>query len=284
MSDTQGVPQVPSAATQGDASATPQGVTPSASAGDVASIQQFAVQPSADASATPQGQGVVQGDGTQAQTQPPVDEAVRQAQSLADKRLAENLALQQQLNAVMMQQQQVLQQRNNLPSQVQDPQPDPNQDPAKWWDWKLRQDRRELLEGFERSQQSFLNNLMGQAQDAKFMQDHPDANIVAVKQFAQLRGIQNLEDAHTVMVSQQQRVGAFQQGIQQGVQQFRQPTGAMPLRTQPSTQTPVPQAMPQFSFEATLKEYVKNPNIEASWPEGFKQAFWREANMRGMSK
>lgn len=282
MSDTQGVPQVPSAVAQGDASATPQGGTPSASAGDVASIQQFAVS-SADASATPQGQGDVQGATPATQTQLP-DEAARQAQSLADKRLAENLALQQQLQMLTAQQQEILARQQQSAQPVTRPAPDPQADPAGWWDWKLEQHSQRIAEQVMSQNQKWLGGLMGQAQEAKFMQDHPDANIALVKQFGQARGIQNLEDSYTVLMAQQQRVGAFQQGVQQGVQQYRQPTGAMPLRTQPSTQTPVPQAQPQYNFEATLREYVKNPNIEASWPEGFKQAFWREANMRGTFK
>lgn len=283
MPDTQGaVPADPSAASQGaTASADGQGGQQNSSAGDVASIQQFVVKPSADASNT-DGQGANQGGQGQTQAQSSLEEQNRNLQSIADRRNAENLALQQEILRLQMQQAQGLQQRT--PVSQDDPMPDPNTDQVGYANWYRRQLVKDVASQVRQENQQWLNGLMGQAQEAKFTQDHPDANIVIVKQFAQARGISNLDDAYVVMTNQQRTAQAFNQGAQQTLNQIRQPQGAVPLRQQPSTQTPVPQGQVGISYESMLRAYNQNPNIENTWPKELKDMFWRETQARSAAR
>lgn len=204
---------------------------------------------------------------------PPVFDAAKHFQSIADQRLAENLRLQQEL--------QRYQQSQPTPASSGAIQPnpfDPQKDWASWMRFENQQAARmasqEALQGFRQE----LQGVLQQSAEAQWAQGHPGTDINAVKAFAQMRGIRDLNDAFALMTLPNQLAQVQSQTAQSTLQQFRQPVqGATPIRGSQSTATPQAQ---QMSYVKLAEAYANNPNIEASWPAEVRDAFWKETNAR----
>jgi hypothetical protein len=215
----------------------------------------------------------------QAQEQPTPAQAVTPEQAaefqriINQKQVEAYQAQQRAQQAEMLLQQQLM----ARPQQGVDPEPDPNQNWAAWIQWNNRQTESRIMEGVAKQQQQWLNGLMTTANEAQFVNTHPGVDVGQLKSFAQMRGIQNLEDAYVVMNQSQILSGAALQASQQTIQNFRQPTGAVPLRTQ---QVSAPQGTQQVSYQKMAEAYAANPSVEAKWPAELKEMFWQETYRR----
>ena len=257
--------------TQSPASAPLEGVPVETSAAPVdASIQQFIVDPNPSA-ATQGGEG-------QPQNTAPEGEQARHFQQIADRERAEKLALQNQLAQIT----QAMVNQQQQPQQVQEQPPDPNQNWAAWLDWKLRQNQKETVSQLQQQNTQWLQNIVSQAQEQQLQQKYPNLNMNQVKQFAQFRGIANLEDAITLMTLPQTTADLTQTIQQQTIKTLSQPQmQARPIRTANSA-TP-PQQEVNLSYEQMLKAYTANPSIADSWPPDLEKKFWRETLQRANS-
>jgi hypothetical protein len=234
-------------------------------------IQNYVAEPTPNTPANPVGapaQG--QPEPTQAVAPNPVAELQRK---LNEKQI-EVYQAQQAAQAA----QQLLMQNQMAGNQIKgDPEPDPQTNWSGWIQWNNRQTEARILGGVAKQQQEWLNGLMASANEVQFVNTHPDVNIQQLKSFAQMRGIQNMEDAYIVMTMPQALNGAAMNASQQTIQQFRQPTGATPLRTQGQT---APQGQVQVSYQKMAEAYAANPNVEQSWPPELKEMFWSQTYAR----
>jgi hypothetical protein len=237
-------------------------------------VQNYVAEPTPNEPANPQG-AQIQGQPEQAQAVTP--NPVAELQRKLNEKQIEVYQAQQAAQAT---QQLFMQQQLQRGAQNADPEPDPNANWTGWMDWKLRQRDQQLVENITKQNQQWLNGLMTSANEVQFVNTHPGVDVGQLKSFAQMRGIQNLEDAYIVMYQSQITNGAAINASQQTIEQFRQPIGASPLRTQPST---APQGTVQVSYEKMLESYAKNPNVETSWPPELKQMFWDETHRRRSS-
>lgn len=111
-------------------------------------------------------------------------------------------------------------------------------------------------------------------QEAQWVANHPGVDIESVKAFGQVRGVRELDDAYALMTMQQREAGVAASVLNQTVNQLRQPTTAAPLRGQPVGQPG------KQSYEALAKAYADNPDIEKTWSEQLRAAFWEETRAR----
>ena len=213
--------------------------------------------------------GVPQGQPTP--TQPAFDPA-RHFQSIADQRLAENLRLQQELQRLQSQAPQT-------PQTIQQNPYDPNKDWASWIRFENQAAARQAAQESANAVRQEFQGLFQQASEAQWAQAHPGTDINAVKSFAQMRGIRDLNDAFTLMTLPNQLAAAQSQASQQTINQFRQPnSGAAPIRGTQGVNAPI---QPQMSYAKLAAAYASNPDVEESWPVEVREAFWKETNLRG---
>jgi hypothetical protein len=247
--------------------ANPEGaqVPPSTNGALPAELQNYAAEPTTNAPANPEGAQV------QVQPTPTVAPEVAELQRKLNERQIEIYQAQQRAQAA----EQLLHQQ--IPQKTSDPEPDPNQNWAAWIQWNQRQTETRIMEGVAKQQQQWLNGLMASANENKFIETHPGVDLGQLKSFAQMRGIQNIEDAYVIMNLPQLTNGAAISASQQTIQQFRQPSGATPLRTQ---QTSAPQGVQQVSYQKMAEAYSANPSVEATWPKELKEMFWQETFRR----
>jgi hypothetical protein len=255
-------------ATPAGASAQSEGAPATASA-DTSGISQFVADPSAGGSAPVQSEG-------QPQVSQSSDEQIRHLQSLKDQAEAKALAFQYQL-----QQMQTAQQQFQQP-QPQAPQGNPydyqTNFPA-WQSWETQAAARLAAQESTKAVRQEFEGLVRQSQEMQWIQQHPGVDVTAVKMFNRMNGIAdwNLDVGYKLMTLPQTLTQVQQQTAQQTINSFKNPTqGAQPLRGQSGGGLP----QTQFSFQKTLEAYNADPNIEETWPQGFKDAFWREVYAR----
>ena len=257
--------------TIGQASAIPegQGAIPVASAGVVDPLQPVA---SADPSAVNQGGN--QGAGQV--TQP--DEIQRKIQSEVDKVqarfLAEKYELQQQFNQ--------LQQR--IPQQpVQQNPHDYQTDFPNWFRYEQNMSEQRTAERATRASMEGIQNMIAQANESSWIQQHPNVDIHSLKAFNRMNGIAdwNLDAGYKLMNYPSQIQQVAQTASNQTAQNFRQPqTGAQPIR--PNGGQPVGQ--PTYKYEDLVKAVnERGEGVLKSLPQADQDEFWRvtlELNQR----
>lgn len=224
---------------------------------------------SADPSAAQQG-------GVQGTPQPTVDDQIRQIQSLADQRLAQNYQLQQEVSQLRQQFTDVLT-KQIQPQQERNPY-DPQTQNEQYWDWKLDQQGRRLLSEAEKVYDKKFMSLAQNAYESNWAQQHPGVDIAQVKAFAQSRGIQQLDDAITLMTLPNQFNQARTAGAQGILQQYRQPQqpGAVSVRGTNAA----PQVQPQWNYEEKLREVTQDATAFDRWPPELQKAFDTETRVR----
>lgn len=225
--------------------------------------------------------GTAQGTPTQADATQP-----EHFQSLYNKTLAEKYALEQQMR--QMQEFQMKQMQTAQPQQVQHNPFDPQIQPTQWWDWKMQDNNRRLVDEVDRRQEQRLNTMIQQANEVAWVNQHQNemtrAGITVdhIKNFNRMKGIAdwNLDVGWQLMNLPNTVANVARQTQQQTIQNIRQPqTGANPIRgTSPATQTP------QFSYDADAKEFEKNGwNYPPHWTAERIQAFTQETEGRRYS-
>jgi hypothetical protein len=210
----------------------------------------------------------------QVQPQTPEQNSVVELQrKLNERQIAEYQAQQRAEQAERLLQQIAIQR-----TPQNDPEPQLLPDGSNWrqiQQWDLRQSEKRMMNTFEQTQKSFMDNLMNTAQEATFQQKYPDANIQQVKAFAQMRGIQYLEDAYTLMSMPTLMNNAALNGSKQTINQIRQPNGAIPINSRGATNPIQPESTP-VSFERMLQVYNVNPDAADKWPPELKKMFLDE--------
>jgi hypothetical protein len=229
-------------------------------------LQTYVAEPTPNEPANPV-EAQVQGQPAQA---PAVSPEVADLQRKLNERQIEIYQAQQRAQQAELQAQQILMQTQG---QGVNQEPDPNTNWAGWIQWNNRQTEKRIMEGVAKQQQQFFGNLMQSANEVKFVETHPGVDISQLKSFAQMRGIQNIEDAYVIMNLPQITNGAAIQASQQTMQNFRQPNGATPLRTQPSS---APQGQQMLSYQKMAEAYIANPNVYNKWPKDLQEAFDKE--------
>ena len=215
--------------------------------------------------------GAPQGQPTNTQ---PVFDPAKHFQSIADQRLAENLRLQQENERL----------RSQMPQNPQATQQnpyDPNKDWASWIRYENQAAARQAAQESAQAVRQEFQGLFQQASEQQWANAHPGTDINAVKSFAQLRGIRDLNDAFTLMTLPNQLAQAQSQASQQAINQFRQPgPGATPIRGAQNMGSPI---QPQLSYAKLAAAYVADPRVADSWPQEIRDAFDRETNLRGQA-
>lgn len=178
-----------------------------------------------------------------------------------------------------------LRQRQMAPQQpaAQEANPyDPNTNWAAWLQYENQRTVRTAIEEADRRSEARLMQLVQVAQETQWAQAHPEVDVNAVKAFARLNQIGNLDHAYRLMTFDQQLAAAKQEAAKAAMQQFRQPTNtpAPPIRGQAGAGSP----QVGLSFEAMLKEYAVNPRVYDAWPEPIQKAFDRELMGRGRQR
>lgn len=263
MADIQG-------AVQPDPSAATQGGQENASADLSVQLQQF--QPESDATS----QGAVQGqDGITEE-----ERAKRAEQSLADKRLAENLKLQQQLSEAQRQMAEILLRQQPEAARPRNPY-DAQSQPTEWWEYE----KQALAEASAAKSSELvmkqLNQLASKQAEISWQQQHPDVDLAAVKAFAQMNGIAewNLEAAYRLMKYPENLASVARVGAQNALNSQRQPqVGAVSMRGIQSSGGPGEYSL---SYEKLAQEYnATNGEAAKSWPPGLYEAFKKETFRR----
>jgi hypothetical protein len=206
-----------------------------------------------------------------------MDESAKHFQRIADQRLAENLRLQQELMDIRTR----AQAPQQAPHQEANPY-DPNTNWPAWMQYENQKTVNRAIEEADRRSEQRLMQLVSQAQEMQWAQQHPEADMNAVTAFQRVRGIGNLVDAYRLMTFDQQIMAAKQQVYQSAMQQFRQPTNqpASPIRGAAGAGTPTV----GLSFEQMLKGYTDNPRIAESWPPEVKEMFNKELDYRARQR
>jgi hypothetical protein len=227
---------------------------------------------SADASAAPQGQGVVQG-GMQGQTQQEPDEMGRRIQSEIDKVRAgfmgEKYQLEQRLNDL---QQRVFQQQQQSGPQ-QNPH-DYNTDFPSWFRYEQQAGIRIATEQATRASEENLRTLVAQASESQWAQAHPGVDVGGLKAFNRANGIAdwNLEAGYKLMNYPTQMASVAQKASQQTINSFRQPNHqnySQPVRGNNGS----PQS-PSFDFKKLVEAAAVNPSIIDALSETDQKEFW----------
>lgn len=199
----------------------------------------------------------------------PTFDAAKHFQSIAEQRQAEIYRLQQEQER-MRSEMLTLMQRVSAPTQ-QNPH-DYTTNFPEWNRWENQRLAEQIAEKAREASRQEFAGLIQRASEMQWSQAHPEVDIAAVKAFAQQRGIQRLEDAYTVMKSQETLQTAFSTASAAALRQFQQPqSGASPIRG--AEAAPV---QSKVSFKETLEAWSRNPAIEDTWSPEFKADFERE--------
>lgn len=198
--------------------------------------------------------------------EPQVEDPAKELLRLANQRQAEIYRLQAELQATQ-------QQRAVPPPVDSEKNPfDPNQNWVGWMEWNNRKMEERIAQKTQQVTEGMLQNLFSQAQEATWAQSHPGVDVNAVKNFARVRGISNLDDAYKVLTFDERVAAAGVTAAQTAINSFRQPqNAAQPMR---GTQGSPPQT--GYSFEKLLNAYNANPDVYNGWPEGLQKAFDEE--------
>lgn len=261
--NTQGVPAAASADPAG------QGATAAASAGVVdPALQGLMSSPSADPSAAPDpAQGGAQG-GAQGQ---PEDLIGKRIQSEVDKVQARFLSEKYQLEQRLAQAEQRLMQ----PQTQQQGNPyDYNTQFPDWFRYEQQAGIKAATEAAQKTSMETLQNMMAQAGEMQWIQQHPGVDVTAIKQFNRQNGIAewNLDAGYKLLNFPNQIASAAQQASQQTLNQFRQPTNgsfAQPVRGNNGGMQ-----APSFDFKKLVEAAAKNPAIIDALPEADQKEFW----------
>jgi hypothetical protein len=261
METTQGITLDPSAQIDGGNGVPSAGVAPTQ------------LEPSADPSA--QIDGGVQG-GTNGVPQPQED-IQKQIQSEVDKARAKFQAdqyrLQQELDNLRNFQTQLLQQQQRPEVNPFDPQTQQ----VEWWDWKLKQNNREIIAQAKKEWQNEFSQVLNTNAEQQWQQAHPNVSIMELKSIAQQRwGTPNvtipmLDDLISVMNIPSQVANVVRTTQQQTINNFRQPNiGAMPVRgAQGATAS-----QNVYDYGKMYQEFVDtHGRVYETWTSEAKQAF-----------
>jgi hypothetical protein len=201
------------------------------------------------------------------------EQKLRAMQSEKDKIFAQNLALQNQM--LQIQQSQI----EKSQPQVQTNPYDYYQDPInhnKWEIWKSQQD---LLPQIDARAEQKLMGMLENLYEQNFTQQHPDIDMNAVKNFAKLRRIGNLDDAYTLMNLQNNIQNVQRDTINSTFNQMKN-NGAAPLRNTGSSV----QVQPKLSFVDTLQRVEKDPHYLETLPKQVQEDFYKELTYRASLK
>lgn len=232
-----------------------------ANAGLPADVQQFVVQqPAAEGNAMqppPQGQMSAQQR----------TEADAHWQKIAQERLVQQYQLQQEVERLR---QESLARQQQTQSPNQNPY-DANQDWQSWIKWEQQAAARVAAQEAISGIMGFAQQQAAIQQEQQWAAQHPNVDIMQVKAFQKMRGIQNMDDAYTLMTMPMMMNSVQTQAAQQTINQFRQPqVGASAVRAgQAEGQT-------LLSYEGMLRAYNANPKVEDSWPQSIRDMFWKE--------
>jgi hypothetical protein len=234
------------------------------------SLEPFLATP--DATPAPPQEGTPQG--LQADTSP---QSAQHFQSLYNKTLAQNYALQQQLENFQRMQMEAAQ-RQQPQTQTTNPY-DPNTQWAPWIQWQTEHAAQMAVTGAQQAFEERLQNAMRQNQESQWIAAHPGIDIAGVKAFAQMRSIGNLDDAYTLMTLPTQLANVQAQAINQTFNQVRQPqqTAATPTR---GINTNTPTGPVQLSLEKMMEAYMNDPEVENTWHPDVRKEFWKHVTAR----
>ena len=213
----------------------------------------------------------------------PEQRLIREQQSLLDQYKSQLTQFKYQQFAQPQNPQPQVQQTFN------DPQPDPQQDPAGWWDWKLRQDRAEILKGVREE----FNGLISKANSATWSQQHGGIDVNVVDGYAsykfgigaqsitpQLREIayqmMQYESGNQVQQPQNNQVPSFQQ-----TPQSITPT-ALLLRGGQPPQTVQPQTI---TYDQLEQEFIQsNGKAQEKWTPEMRTFFAKGTALRNEAR
>lgn len=202
------------------------------------------------------------------------EQKLRAMQSEKDRMFAQNLALQNQMLQI---QQEVI--SRNQPQQVQANPYDYYQDPInhnKWEIWKSQQD---LLPQIDARAEQKLMGMLENLYEQNFTQQHPDVDMNAVRNFAKLRRIGNLDDAYTLMNIQNNIQNVQRDTINNTFNQMKN-QGAAPLRNTGSSA----QVQPKLNFADTLQRVAQDPHYLETLPKQVQEDFQKELNYRNTKR
>lgn len=248
-----------------------------ANVGLSADVQQFVVQqPNTDANANVQAQP--QG---QANQQTPLDSQTAHWQRVANEKQILAFQLQQEIDRIRQENLA----RQNQPPQMQNVQQNPYNADTDWQSWMKWEQQAAAVSAAKNAAQETLQMVMGYAQqqqqaqaEQQWAMQHPGVDVMQVKAFQKMRGIQNIDDAYTLMSMPMMMNTVQNQAQQQTINQFRQPqVGANAIRSGSNVVDGQPI---QLSFEKMAQAYSQNPDIEKTWNPELRQVFWREVSAR----
>lgn len=209
------------------------------------------------------------------------EKARRAAQSQYNKEVAAKLQAEQRANEMAAQ----LQQMQQLVSGLQKPQAEQTnphnyqEDFPAWYRWEQESLRTSIVSEVSGKTQENFSNMVRQAQDLTWQQNHPDVDVGLVKQFQQSRGIPDIEDAYKLMTFESQLHAATAQGRADMLTQVTQPQTASPLSGQGGGGVPQGQA-----FAPLLEAYARDSSIENTWTPEVRAAFHAELNLRDRAR
>lgn len=226
----------------------------------------------------------------QGATQQQPNNGFAEIQSLADRRQAENLALQQQLFQMQQQMAELAQRQVQAQPQQQANPYDPQTQANEWWAFHLNQRdqmlSQNLITQMRQIQREDLKALVSEASEQSWQQQHPNVDVRNIKLQIQARyGIQNpplsmIDDYNRMINAPQAQFQAQQQAINSTFQQLRQTTSS------PSTVrggaaaggTAVPN---QGSYEQDAVAFQEsNGRVYQSWSPERQREFDRETYRR----
>lgn len=203
----------------------------------------------------------------------PRDQLISQIQSERDRLKAQTMDYEYRMRRLEEQYQQQMQPQNS--NVYVDPKPDPNQDWEGYNRWLIRQELAPITNQIQQSQRQFVEGLTREAEALTFKQRYPMADINEVRRFAQMRGIQLLEDAYAIMTLPETINGVRRNASQNTINQFRNTNNGIPSRPS-SGGAPPPDRQEYKSFAALAERVRRDPRYYDTLPDEVKIAFDRE--------
>ena len=225
----------------------------------------------------------VEGQGVQQGTQPTTEglSPEQHFQRLYNKTLAEYYKERDDKQRLQQQYMEALQ-RQAQPQQQQQVNPyDPQTQGLQWWEFENQKNIRTAVEESRKAVKDEFNQMIQQANELQWQQQHPAVDVQAIKAFNRVNGIAewNLEAGYKLMNFGSQFNQIAQTQAQQALNNFRQPqTPITPVRGAPGAGNPQTQ---YASYEALALQYQEtNGNVAKTWPKEVQDAFNLETTRR----
>lgn len=220
---------------------------------------------------------------SQAPLQAPVQQATAPMQNSDQARIAELQRIANEKQVLAYQLQQELDRIRNTQTQapqanVQNQNPhDPNTDWAGWMRYEQQQAARLAAQETTSRLLEYAQQQARVQQEMQWQQAHPNVDINQIKGFAQMRGIQNLDDAYMLYSLPSQMASLQTQAVNQTLNNYRQPQQqATPVRNGQSSGASV-----GLSYEKMASEFqATNGRAYEAWSPQLRDAFDKETFRR----